>query len=214
MYKLNLKMAETILSNQPKKKALQPRRVSLEAYFRAEEKASTKHEYHDGIIIPMAGGTFNHDNLAGRAITYFNIFVETHNLNYFVNGSDTKIRINAFNKVVYSDALVVCEAPQYYEDREDTILNPLIIVEVLSDSTKNYDKTVKFEMYRTIPSFKEYVLIQQERKHITVFSKQEDATWLLRDYDGDDAVAILYALHNCPLSLSRLYKGLTLKTLK
>ena len=69
-------------------------------------------------------------------------------------------------------------------------------------------------MYRTIPSFKEYVLIHQDRKHVSVFSKQEDATWLLRDYDGDEAVAILYALHNCPLPLSQLYKGLVLKNLK
>ena len=206
-------MAETLFAPQPKKKATQPRRVSLEAYFIAEEKALNKHEYHDGIIIPMAGGTFNHDNLASKAITYFNVFVETHNLNYFVNGSDTKIRIEAYNKVVYSDALVVCEAPLYYADREDTILNPLIIVEVLSHSTKNYDKTTKFEMYRTIPSFKEYVLIHQDRKHASVYTKQNDGTWLLRDYDGDDAVAILYALHNCPLPLHRLYKGLKMKDL-
>ena len=67
-------MTETIIAPQPKKKATQPRRVTLEAYFRAEEKASTKHEFHDGIIIPMAGGTFNHDNLAGRTITQFNNF--------------------------------------------------------------------------------------------------------------------------------------------
>ena len=207
-------MTETIIAPQPKKKATQPRLVTLEAYFRAEEKALSKHEYHDGIIIPMAGGTFNHDNLAGRTITQFNNFVNNGDLNYFVNGSDTKIRIEAFNRVVYSDALVVCEGPEYFEDREDTIVNPLIIVEVLSKSTKSYDKTLKFEMYRTIPSFKEYVLIHQDRKHVSVFSKQEDATWLLRDYDSDEAVAILYALHNCPLPLSQLYKGLVLKNLK
>jgi hypothetical protein len=68
-----------------------------------------------------------------------------------------------------------------------------------------------FEMYRTIPTFKEYVLINQERKHATVYTKQKDGSWLLRDYDGEDAVAILYALHNCPLPLSRLYLGLKLK---
>ncbi len=187
------------------------RSFTLEAYFRAEEKSSCKHEFHDGLILPMAGGSFNHDNLGGNAVTLLNLFIYEHRLHYFVNGSDTKIRIEAYNKVVYSDALVVCEEPQYFEGRDDTIVNPLIIVEVLSNSTKNFDKTTKFEMYRSLESFREYVLIHQDRKHVSVFSKQTDAIWLLRDYDGDEAVAIMYALHQCPLPLSRLYYGLKLK---
>jgi Uma2 family endonuclease len=204
-------MTETLLAPQIKTQAIQPRRVSLEAYFRAEEKALHKHEYHDGIVIPMAGGTFNHDNLATKTTTLLNIFVEDKDYPYFVNGSDTKIRIDAYNKIVYPDALVVCEAPKYYAGREDTITNPLIIVEVLSDSTKKYDKTTKFDMYRTIPTFKEYVLIHQNRKRASVYTKQDDGSWLLRDYDGEDAVIILYALHNCPVPLARLYRGLKLK---
>ena len=78
-------MTETTIAPQPKKKATQPRLVTLEAYFRAEEKALSKHEYHDGIILPIAGGTFNHVNLAGRTITQFNNFVNSEDLNYFVN---------------------------------------------------------------------------------------------------------------------------------
>lgn len=159
-------MAETLIAPQSKNKAAEPRRASLEAYFRAEEKALHKHEYHDGIVIQMAGGTFNHDNLSGRAITCFNNFVENNELNYFVNGSDTKIWIETYNKVVYPDVLIVCEAPKYFANREDTIVNPLVI---------------------------------------------DDGTWLLRDYYGEEAVAILYALHNCPLPLNRLYRGLKLK---
>jgi Uma2 family endonuclease len=198
-------MTEAIFAPQAIKKTPQPRRVSLEAYFRAEEKAVNKHEYHDGIIVTMAGGTFNHDNLATQATTLLNLFVFDNNYDYSVNGSETKIRIEAHNKVVYPDALVVCETPLYYNNREDTILNPLIIIEVLSKSTKEYDQTIKFDMYRTIPSFREYVLIHQDRKRASVYTKQNDETWLLRDYEGDDATIILYALHNCPLSLKRLY---------
>lgn len=207
-------MDETLFLQKLTKRAKQPRHVTLEKYFKAEGKALTKHEYHNGTILPISTITFNHSNLGGKTTTLFNNFVFEKDLNYFVNGSDTKIRIDAFNGVVYSEALVVCEGPQYFEDREDTIVNPLIIVEVLSKSTKSYDKTLKFEMYRTIPSFKEYVLIHQDRKHVSVSTKQDDATWLLRDYDGDEAIAILYALHNCPLPLNRLYKGLVMKNLK
>ena len=119
-----------------------------------------------------------------------------------------KIRIETYNKIVYADALVICEKPLFFENRKDTITNPILIVEVLSDSTKNYDKTTKFEMYRTLPSFKEYVLIHQDRKRVSVWSKQADETWLLKDYVGDEETAILRHIHDCPLPLKRLYLGL------
>ncbi len=204
-------MTETLFAPHTKTKAIQPRRVSIEAYFRTEEKALNKHEYHDGIVIPMAGGKLPHNRLATKAAKLMDNFVEDNNLDFIVSNSDTKIRIESYNKIVYPDAVVICEEEIFFEDREDTILNPLIIVEVLSDSTKSYDKTVKFEMYRTIPTFKEYVLIHQDKKHVSIYSKNADGTWLLRDYDGDEAVVILYALHNCPLPLNRLYRGLKLK---
>jgi len=201
-------MSATVSAITPKTKATQPRRVTIEAYFRAEEKAKNKHEYYDGIVKAMAGGTFKHDNLAGKMITLLNLFVESNELSYFVNGSDTKIRVDVINSFVYADALVICEPPQYFQDREDTITNPLVVVEVLSPSTKKYDEDSKFELYRTIPSFKEYVLLHQDRKKATVYTKQTDGNWLLRYYEGDDAVIILYALHECPLPLQRLYRGL------
>lgn len=191
-----------------RKALLPPQKVSIEEYFRAEGKSIYKHEYHDGIIKKMAGGTFNHDNLAGKVVTFINLFLEENNLLYLVNGSDTKIRIEQYNKFVYPDAVVICEKPEFYQNRKDTITNPLVVVEVLSDSTKEYDRTLKYEYYRTIPSFKEYVLVHQDRKHVSVYTKQPDATWIVRDYDGDDATAILYAIQQCPLSLKRLYRGL------
>lgn len=191
-----------------RKALLSPQKVSIEEYFRAEDKSIYKHEYHDGIIKKMAGGTFNHDNLAGKVVTFINLFLEENNLLYLVNGSDTKIRIEQYNKFVYPDAVVICEKPAFYQNRKDTITNPLVVVEVLSDSTKEYDRTLKYEYYRTIPSFKEYVLVHQDRKHVSVYTKQPDATWIVRDYDGDDATAILYAIQQCPLSLKRLYRGL------
>jgi Uma2 family endonuclease len=189
-------------------KAKTERLYSLETYFQREERALYKSEYHNGKIFKMPGGTFNHDNLGTKASTILTVFVEDNDLNYFVNGSDTKIRIEDFDRVVYPDAVVICEKPIYYADRKDTIINPLVIVEVLSNSTDKYDRGDKFEFYRSLESFKEYVLINQKRKLVTVYTKQSDETWLMRDYKGDDATAVLYALHNCPLPLKRLYRGL------
>lgn len=187
-----------------------PRRVSLEDYFRAEEKALAKHEYHNGTVIRMAGGKLPHNLLAQKAATLLENFVEENDLGVLVSNSDTKIRIDRFDKVVYPDAVVICEVPEFYRHRQDTITNPLLVVEVLSKSTATHDRTTKFEWYRTLPSFREYVLIHQEQQHVSVYTRQPDQTWLLRDYDGPEAVAILYALQSCPLPLNRLYRGVTI----
>ncbi len=191
-----------------RKALLPPQKVSIEEYFRAEEKSIYKHEYHDGIIKKMAGGQLIHNRLAQKTANLIDSFLESNDINLLVSNSDTKIRIEQYNKFVYPDAVVICEKPAFYQNRKDTITNPLVVVEVLSDSTKEYDRTLKYEYYRTIPSFKEYVLVHQDRKHVSVYTKQPDATWIVRDYDGDDATAILYAIQQCPLSLKRLYRGL------
>jgi Uma2 family endonuclease len=182
--------------------------VSLEKYFQAEEKALCKSEYHNGKIIKMAGGSYNHDSIAIKCTHLMLEFVEKNDLLYAINGSDLKIRIEAHDRVLYADALVISEKPIFYENRTDTITNPIIIVEVLSKSTAQYDISEKFDFYRTLESFKEYVLVHQDRKHVIVFTKQTDNTWNLCDYIGEEAVALLHALQDCPLALKRLYKGL------
>ena len=184
--------------------------IPLGKYFQAEEKALYKSEYHNGKIIKMAGGSYNHDSIATKCTHLMLEFVDKNDLLYAINGSDLKIRIETHDRVLYADALVISEKPIFYENRTDTITNPRIIVEVLSKSTAQYDMSEKFDFYRTLDSFKEYVLIHQDRKHVVVFTKQNDDAWLLRDYIGNEAVAILHALHDCPLALQRLYKGLEL----
>ena len=201
-------MSETLIARQPRKKTALPRHIiSLEAYFAAEEKSLHKNEYHNGIVIKMAGALLSHNRLAQKAAKLIDNFIEDNDFNFIVSNSDTKIRIDYYDKVVYPDAVVICQEVAYFRNRKDTIINPILIVEVLSDSTKNYDKTTKFEMYRTLPSFIEYVLVHQDRKRVSVWTKQSDETWHLKDYTDDDS-AILHHIENCPLSLERLYKNL------
>ncbi len=187
------------------------RRVSLEAYFRSEEKGLHKHEYHNGIVTRMPGGTSNHSQLSGQVITVLNNFVFDKNLDYIVTTSDLKIRIDATDSVVYPDAAVIAERIAHFDGRKDVMINPLVVVEVLSKSTQKYDRENKFELYRTIPTFKEYVMVHQNKKHIIVYTKQNDNTWNLKDYIGDDTIAILHHLHDCPIPLARLYRGLELE---
>lgn len=196
----------------PRKTAIGKRRVSLKRYLEIEADSAEKIEFHDGKIIAMAGGTLTHNIIAGKAITALNIFIEAQNLPFLVAGSDMKIHIeNPTPHVVFPDAVVICEQPIYYKDRKDIITNPLLIVEVLSPSTEVYDRTDKFGLYRTLPSFQEYVLIHQDQVKATVFTRQDDTTWIMRDYAGSEAVPVLHALHGCTLDFEKLYKGLDVK---
>ncbi len=197
-----------VRSEKTKKARPAPRLVSLEAYLRSEEKALHKHEFYNGKVIKMPGGTFKHNTLAAKAVTLMNLFIEEKDLGFHVCNSDMKIRIDAENHVVYPDAVVICEKPEFFEGRKDIITNPLLIVEVSSKSTKKYDREDKFDAYRSIPSFREYVLVSQDRLFVSVYTKQTDGSWLLFDYDGIDSTAILRALGGCPMELRRLYRGL------
>ena len=201
-------MTEALIKPKSRRTYEKSKVVSIETYFRLEEQSLHKNEYHNGIIKPMAGATYTHNVLAGRIGTYLNIFIEENDLNFSSNNSDIKVWIENYDKAVYPDAVVVSEKPEFYKTRKDTIINPLLIVEVLSKSTADYDKGTKFEMYRSLPSFEEYVLVHQVQKQVTVYTKQADESWVVRDYFDDESNAILHSLHQCPISLKRLYKGM------
>lgn len=100
---------------------------------------------------------------------------------YHVIGSGQKVYIPIKNQIRYPDALVICEKAEFFENRKDIITNPLIIVEVLSDSTRNFDKEGKFELYQRIPSFKEYVLIEQDYAEVTTFFREEKDLWRVNE---------------------------------
>lgn len=186
--------------------SIEERYFSIEEYYAREEKSLNKHEYHAGKIIRTAGAKYKHNRFALIASTIIENYIDTYDLPFEVNNSDTKIRIEASNKIVYPDAVVICGEPEFYNNREDTVTNPTLVIEVLSPSTQVHDKTTKFEMYRTIPSFKEYVLINRDVARVSVWSKQNDNKWILTDFDGLNTITILTSIENCPLSLSRLNK--------
>jgi Uma2 family endonuclease len=179
--------------------------ISIEEYFRLEDKSFTKNEYHNGILLKMAGAKLKHNLLAQAASALLFNHVRANRLNLIVSNSDTKIYIEKVNKIVYPDAVVISRPPLFFKKRKDTIVNPYLIVEVMSDSTEKHDRTGKFEWYRSIPSFQEYVLIYQDTKQIVVWTKQLDNTWVLRDYIGEDAIALLHTLEGCSMPLRDLY---------
>jgi Uma2 family endonuclease len=201
-------MSESVAILPKIKKTSEPRRVSIEAYLGAEEKAIDKHEFHAGIITKMAGGTFNHSKISLKIGKLILDFIEANDYHFEVAESNIKIRVEALDKALYPDAVVIFDKPQFFRNRKDIITNPLVVIEILSKSTGKYDRDLKFEEYRTIPSFKEYVLVSQESKKVIVYTKQADKTWILREYAGDEDHAILFMVENCPISLKSLFRGI------
>lgn len=191
-----------------KNKILEERLFTIEEYFKKEEKSLHKHEYHAGKIVRMAGAKFTYNQLAARVMQFTLNFIEEFNLEFELGTSDSKIWIDEFSKVLYPDAVIISQKPEYYNNDGMTILNPLLIVEILSSSTQKHDRTTKFEMYRTVPSFKEYVLVNEDMPRVTVWTKQDNGSWLPKDYKTIEAVAILKTINNCPISLERLYRNI------
>ena len=179
-------------------------RYSVEEYLEREKTAEFRSEYRDGEIIPMTGGTDNHNYIAGKF--YAALLFALEDKPYRVFMADMRLSIPETNNYTYPDVMIVPTPVVFVEGRRDTITNPQIIVEVLSRSTGNYDRSEKFQLYRTINSFQEYILIDQYSYYVEQFTKTEDGKWLLSEYKGDDAVLSLKSVE-FQISLSSIYKN-------
>jgi Uma2 family endonuclease len=156
-------------------------------YLEIERAAETKSEFHDGQMFAMAGGSFNHSVLTGAVggILYRQLPPGC------TLSSDMRIKVVSAGLYTYPDCGIICDEPQFFGDRHDALLNPLLLVEVLSPSTECYDRGKKFELYRSIPSLREYLIVHQDQRRVEHYSKQDDGSWLLRDHTGaNDSVAI------------------------
>ncbi len=173
-----------------------------EEYLELEEAADYKNEYIDGQIIPMAGGTVNHNRIAGNFYAVLNFAFRQEE--YEVFNSDMRLWIHQKRIYTYPDVTVIAGEPEFFNNRTDIITNPQVIVEVLSKSTKNYDREDKFQAYRTISTFQEYLLIDQTRIHIDQFSKTGKKQWALREYDEEDEAIALVTVP-FEISLQDLY---------
>ncbi|MEA5510476.1 Uma2 family endonuclease [Crocosphaera sp. UHCC 0190] len=164
-----------------------------EEYCQLEETAEYKNEYRDGEIIPMTGATINHNLIAGN---FYKIFpTNINNEDYWVFMSDVRLWMPEYRLYTYPDVMVVKGKPVYEGKGTNNIINALIIVEVLSKSTRDYDRTDKFKFYRSIPEFKEYILIDQYSYYIEQFYKQNNGEWLFKTYESENDILKLYSVY-------------------
>jgi Uma2 family endonuclease len=182
----------------------QQRYYTPEEYLALEESAEFKSEYHNGEIVPMTGGSINHNQIAGNVYAYLKFAFRGKNLKPYIG--DLRLWIPRYQRYTYPDVMVIQGTPALYNNRTDTITNPVFIVEVLSKSTQNYDHTDKFRYYRSIPEFQEYVLINQYELQIEHYTKTGEAQWLLREFETQDA-KITFSSVDLEIAIADIYEG-------
>ncbi|MFM2062490.1 MAG: hypothetical protein RLZZ507_2160 [Cyanobacteriota bacterium] len=173
-----------------------------EEYLELEATADYKSEYIEGQIIPMAGASINHNRISLNLSSGLNFAFRDKNYEVFMG--DIRLWIPQRLIYTYPDVIIIADEPEFFNNRTDTITNPQVIIEVLSKSTKGYDREDKFTAYRTIPSFQEYLLIDQNRIHVEHFSKTGNKRWNLCEYDEEDEKISLVTVH-FEISLGDLY---------
>lgn len=169
--------------------AEEKKKYSPEEYLELEINSQERHEYIDGDIVLMAGGMPNHNRIILNIGAALNIALKRQSYDVFV--TDQRLWIPRKRIYTYPDVMVIQGELQLQEGRKDTITNPIMIAEVLSDSTEAYDRSGKFAAYRTIPTFQEYLLIDQYNLHVEQYYKTEPRKWIFSEYDGEEALLTL-----------------------
>ena len=188
-------------------------RFTPDEYRVMEETAAEKHEYRNGEIIAMAGGSEVHSAIATNLLVYLGFLLRDSNFRLY--NSDLRVWIPEYNCGTYTDLMVVDGQPQLNGERTDEILNPLVIVEVLSPSTEGYDRGDKFRKYRSLPGFCEYLLVSQTEPYIEHYHKLDDSSdseallqavrWQWQVYDHLDQSILLHSL-NVEVPLGEVYR--------
>jgi Uma2 family endonuclease len=181
----------------------QSQRLSEAEFLEFERTSETKHSYFNGEIYAMVGASREHNLIAGSV--YATLYNQTVDRDCEIYQSDMRLKVKATGLYTYPDISVICGKPELTTDALDTIVNPQVIIEVLSPSTERDDRTWKFAHYRQIESMQEYLLISQETPRVEYYRRQEDDTWLLTDIKGLDALVKLVSI-DCTLKLADIYR--------
>jgi len=180
--------------------------ITPEQYLALERQAKTKSEYFAGEIFAMAGASPEHSLISSNVLG--DLWSQLREGPCTVYNSDMKVR-STQEHYAYPDVTVVCGEAQFAGEEREVLLNPTLIVEVLSPSTEAWDRGGKFEQYRQRESLQEDVLVAQDRPHVERFARQADGQWLLTEVNGSAAILALPSI-GCELALSEVYRKVTL----
>ena len=181
--------------------------LTPEEYLAIERKAEYKSEYFNGEMFALAGATRKHNLIAGNTFRQLGNQLQDRPCEAYM--SDMRVGIPATGLYTYPDVIVVCGEPKFDDEYVDTLLNPAVLVEVLSPSTESYDRGRKSSNYRTVESLAEYLLVSQDEYKVEQYAKQPDGRWLLTDIRSLEGVADLASVQ-CVLKLKDVYEKVPL----
>ena len=183
----------------------EPAIITADDYLAQEVLAETRNEYRNGVVVPMTGGTPEHNFIAINLITILKFALRGQA--YDLALADQRLWIPEPNLYTYPDVMVARRPIERKPDRTDTVMNPILIAEVLSKSTAAYDRTEKFAAYRTIASLQNYLLIDQYQPHVELYARTGDQQWLFSEY-GQLSDRVLFDQLAVTVNLSDLYEAL------
>ncbi len=175
--------------------------LTPEEYIARERKALTKSEYRNGQIHAMPGASHEHNIIMGN--TFAELHTQLRDQACIVYPSDMRVKVSTTGRYTYPDVIVVCDEPRFEDSHFDTLLNPTVLIEVLSSSTAAYDRGEKFAAYQKLDSLYEYVLISQDRVRVEHYLRQEQM-WNLTEFHALSDVFRLVSI-GCELSLQAIY---------
>jgi len=176
--------------------------LSPAEYLEQERRAERKSEYFRGEMFAMSGASPRHVSIVTNLVGWF--WQQLKGMPCRVYSTDLRLRVTPAGLYTYPDVMVVCGDAQFADDQKDTVLNPVLIVEVLSKSTRDYDRGRKFQHYRTLPSLVEYLTVAQDQPHIEHWTRQPENGWLLTEF-SDPGQSIHLASIGFVLPLAEVY---------
>ncbi len=171
-------------------------------YLSFERGSDSRHEFYDGDVFAMAGASRKHVRVNGNA--FASLHAQLRDKNCTIYMTDIRVRISA-KTYVYPDVVVVCGAEKFLDEEVDTLINPTLVVEVLSPSTEKHDRTGKFQQYQLLDSLQEYLLVSQDKAQVERYLRQENGEWAFTEITGLEATLELPSI-GCTLSLADVYE--------
>jgi Uma2 family endonuclease len=181
---------------------------SEEDFLTLERMSKTKNEYYRGEIFAMSGASYQHNQIASALIGDIVAHLKGKECNIF--GSDLRVHTQLKSFYTYPDAVIICGEPSFVDREFDTIINPTVLFEILSPSTEEYDRTIKFDFYKNIHSLKQYVLIDSQKMLVEVFTRGKDNVWSSEKYTQPEEDWFLTSI-NYKSKLNQLYNGVRFK---
>lgn len=187
-----------IMNAQPNKKSV----MTPDEYLAFERNSEIRHEYFDGEIFAMVGASLNHNRINRNIIRRLENQLEGSPCEAFI--SDMRVKVDQLNKYTYPDIVIVCGDIKLEDEKFDALLNPTVIIEILSDSTEAYDRGTKFQHYRLIPSLQEYILVSQHSCLVEKYVRSDEEKWVYSSYENMQKAMSIESV-KCELMISDIY---------